>query len=160
MKPPTGACSPGVRGIFVANLVAQTAILVTGAVVRLTGSGLGCPTWPQCVEGSYAPTARQAEAWHKYVEFGNRLLTFVLVALAIAAVVAAVAARKMPQRQPLRCWMALPAVAPPVLASTSTLPTPRAPSPLVRPPRNTDSEPGRDLPERRKFRYRLEDVAC
>lgn len=90
MKPPTGACSPGVRGIFVANLVAQTAILVTGAVVRLTGSGLGCPTWPQCVEGSYAPTARQAEAWHKYVEFGNRLLTFVLVALAIAAVVAAV----------------------------------------------------------------------
>lgn len=89
MTPPTGACSPAVRGIFVANLVAQTAILVTGAVVRLTGSGLGCPTWPQCVEGSYVPTARQAEAWHKYVEFGNRLLTFVLVILAIAAVVAA-----------------------------------------------------------------------
>jgi cytochrome c oxidase assembly protein subunit 15 len=86
---PSGACSPAVRGIFVANLVAQTAILVTGAVVRLTGSGLGCPTWPQCVEGSYVPTARQAEAWHKYVEFGNRLLTFVLVILAIAALIAA-----------------------------------------------------------------------
>jgi heme a synthase len=78
------------RGIYVANLVGQSAIVVTGAVVRLTGSGLGCPTWPECVEGSYAPTARQAEAWHKYVEFGNRLLTFVLVALAIAAIVAAI----------------------------------------------------------------------
>jgi cytochrome c oxidase assembly protein subunit 15 len=86
---PTGACTPAVRGVFIANLVAQTGILVTGAVVRLTGSGLGCPTWPQCVEGSYTPTSRQPEAWHKYVEFGNRLLTFVLVALAIAALVAA-----------------------------------------------------------------------
>ena len=58
--------------------------------MRLTSSGLGCPTWPQCVEGSYTPTARQEEAWHKYVEFGNRLLTFALVFLAIAAVVAAI----------------------------------------------------------------------
>jgi cytochrome c oxidase assembly protein subunit 15 len=84
-----GACAPAVRGVFVANLVAQTAILLTGAVVRLTGSGLGCPTWPECVDGSYTPTSRQPEAWHKYVEFGNRLLTFVLVILAIAAIVAA-----------------------------------------------------------------------
>ncbi len=89
MSTTTGACTPGVRGIFVANLVAQTAILVTGAVVRLTGSGLGCPTWPQCVEGSYVPTGRQPQEWHKYVEFGNRMLTFVLVGLAIASVVAA-----------------------------------------------------------------------
>jgi len=85
----SGACSPPVRGVFIANLVAQVGILVTGAVVRLTGSGLGCPTWPQCVEGSYTPTSRQPEAWHKYIEFGNRMLTFVLVILAIAAVVAA-----------------------------------------------------------------------
>ncbi len=91
-----GACAPAVRGVFIANLVAQTAILVTGAVVRLTGSGLGCPTWPECVDGSYTPTARQPEAWHKYVEFGNRLLTFVLVILAIAAVVAAVWDRRAP----------------------------------------------------------------
>ena len=86
----TGRSSRTARGIYIANLVAQSAIVVTGAVVRLTGSGLGCPTWPECVEGSYTPTARQAEEWHKYVEFGNRLLTFVLVALAIAAVVAAI----------------------------------------------------------------------
>ena len=89
MRTTSGACGPAVRGVFIANLVAQVAILVTGAVVRLTGSGLGCPTWPQCVEGSYTPTTRQPEAWHKYIEFGNRMLTFVLVVLAIAAVVAA-----------------------------------------------------------------------
>lgn len=76
--------------VFVANLVAQSAIVVTGAVVRLTGSGLGCPTWPECVEGSYVPVARQAEAWHKYVEFGNRLLTFAVGIIAILTVVAAV----------------------------------------------------------------------
>lgn len=90
MSAPTGPCTPVVRGVFVANLVAQTGILVTGAVVRLTGSGLGCPTWPECVDGSYIPTSRQPEAWHKYVEFGNRMLTFVLVILAVAAVLAAI----------------------------------------------------------------------
>ncbi len=79
------------RGIFIANLVAQIGIVVTGGIVRLTGSGLGCPTWPQCAEGSYIPTSRQAESWHKYVEFGNRLLTFVLAALALAAIVGAYA---------------------------------------------------------------------
>ncbi len=78
------------RLVFIANLVAMTAIIVTGAVVRLTGSGLGCPTWPECVEGSYVPVARQAEAWHKYVEFGNRTLTFALGVIAIATLVAGV----------------------------------------------------------------------
>ena len=78
------------RAIFIANLVAQSGIIVTGAVVRLTGSGLGCPTWPQCVEGSYTPTIRQEEGIHKYIEFGNRLLTFVLVIIAIAVLVAIV----------------------------------------------------------------------
>ena len=89
-----GPCSPAVRAVFIANLVAQTAIVVTGAIVRVTGSGLGCPTWPECVEGSYTPTDRQPEAWHKYVEFGNRLLTFALVALAIAAIIAALRDRR------------------------------------------------------------------
>lgn len=78
---------PVARRIYVANLIAQMAIIVTGAIVRLTGSGLGCPTWPECVEGSYIPTSRQEESFHKFIEFGNRLLTFVLVILAIAAIV-------------------------------------------------------------------------
>ena len=82
-----------------ANLVAQIGIVVTGGLVRVTGSGLGCPTWPECVDGSLVPTQGQAEAFHKYIEFGNRLLTFVLGILAIAAVVAALRLRSRWQRE-------------------------------------------------------------
>ena len=76
------------RRTLVANLVAQTGIVLTGAIVRLTASGLGCPTWPECVDGSIAPTSEQTESWHKYIEFGNRLLTFVLLIVAILTIVA------------------------------------------------------------------------
>lgn len=69
------------------NLISQSAIILTGAIVRLTGSGLGCPTWPRCAPGSFTPTASQAEGFHKWIEFGNRLLTFVLAAIAIAVLV-------------------------------------------------------------------------
>lgn len=65
------------------NIIVQSGIIVTGAIVRVTGSGLGCPTWPDCVEGSLTPTADQAEDWHKWVEFGNRLLTFVVGLVAL-----------------------------------------------------------------------------
>jgi cytochrome c oxidase assembly protein subunit 15 len=73
---------------LIANLVAQTGIVLTGATVRLTASGLGCPTWPECVEGSIAPTSEQTEAFHKYIEFGNRLLTFVILIVAVASLIA------------------------------------------------------------------------
>lgn len=76
------------RRTLVANLVAQTGIVLTGATVRLTASGLGCPTWPECVEGSITPTSNQTEAFHKYIEFGNRLLTFVLLIVALASIFA------------------------------------------------------------------------
>jgi cytochrome c oxidase assembly protein subunit 15 len=76
-----------------ANLVAQIAIVVTGGLVRVTGSGLGCPTWPECVDGSLVPIEGQAEAFHKWIEFGNRMLTFVLGILAIAAIVGALRMR-------------------------------------------------------------------
>ena len=79
--------SPKAIRLFYANLVSQSGIILTGAIVRLTGSGLGCPTWPQCAPGSFTPTASQAEGFHKWIEFGNRLLTFVLAAIAIAVVI-------------------------------------------------------------------------
>lgn len=74
-------------GWAVASLVANIAIIVTGAVVRLTASGLGCDTWPRCNNDSYV--AHGERGLHSYVEFGNRLLTFVLLAIAIGTVVAA-----------------------------------------------------------------------
>jgi cytochrome c oxidase assembly protein subunit 15 len=74
--------------ILLANLVVEVLIVVTGGLVRLTGSGLGCPTWPQCVPGSYTPVPHQAEGWHRYIEFGNRTLTSVVSIAAIATVYA------------------------------------------------------------------------
>lgn len=69
-------------------LFLQSALIVTGGAVRLTGSGLGCPTWPECTPGSYTPVPHQAEgALHSWIEFGNRLLTFALLAAAIAMVI-------------------------------------------------------------------------
>jgi cytochrome c oxidase assembly protein subunit 15 len=63
----------------------QSAIVFTGALVRITGSGLGCSTWPECTPGSYTPTPDQPEApLHAWIEFGNRLLTFVLLINALA----------------------------------------------------------------------------
>ena len=70
-------------------LFLQSALVVTGGAVRLTGSGLGCPTWPECTPGSYTPVPHQAEGQlHAWIEFGNRLLTFVLVFASIAVLVA------------------------------------------------------------------------
>jgi heme a synthase len=73
--------------LAVANLVANIGIVVTGGAVRLTGSGLGCPTWPKCTDDRYV--AHAATGWHGAIEFGNRMLTWVLVVIAIAFVVAA-----------------------------------------------------------------------
>lgn len=69
-----------------ALLVANTVIILTGGLVRLTGSGLGCPTWPRCTEESFTP--HSSLGIHGAIEFGNRLLTYVLIAVAIGAVVA------------------------------------------------------------------------
>jgi cytochrome c oxidase assembly protein subunit 15 len=75
-----------VRRLALASVVANVAIVVTGGAVRLTASGLGCPTWPRCTDSSYTPTAEYAV--HGVIEFGNRLLTFVLTAVVVAGLVA------------------------------------------------------------------------
>ena len=74
--------------VFALLVFLQGALIVTGGAVRVTGSGLGCPTWPECTPGSYTPVPGQAEgAVHAWIEFGNRLLTFVLLITALAAVI-------------------------------------------------------------------------
>jgi cytochrome c oxidase assembly protein subunit 15 len=64
-----------------ASLISQILIVVTGGLVRLTGSGLGCPTWPRCTEDSFVTVPEMG--WHGIIEFGNRLLTFVLIFIAL-----------------------------------------------------------------------------
>lgn len=88
-----------VRPILVANLVGEVVIVITGGVVRLTGSGLGCPTWPECVPGSFTPVPYQEEGIHKLIEFGNRTLTGVVGLLALACVWAVFT--RMRRRRPL-----------------------------------------------------------
>ena len=88
-----------VRPILVANLVGEIVIVITGGIVRLTGSGLGCPTWPECVPGSFTPVPHQEEGIHKLIEFGNRTLTGVVGLLALACVW--VVFTRMRRRRPL-----------------------------------------------------------
>jgi cytochrome c oxidase assembly protein subunit 15 len=87
-SPPTaGAVGPFGRRILLANVVAEVGIVVSGGLVRLTGSGLGCPTWPECTDGSLVPVATQSEGFHRFIEFGNRLLTFAVFVAAASALV-------------------------------------------------------------------------
>jgi cytochrome c oxidase assembly protein subunit 15 len=76
------------RPLAWATLIANIGIVITGGAVRLTGSGLGCPTWPRCTEDSYVPHGELD--YHSAIEFGNRMLTGVLVAVAVATLVAVV----------------------------------------------------------------------
>jgi cytochrome c oxidase assembly protein subunit 15 len=69
-----------------ATLIANIVLVVTGGAVRLTASGLGCPTWPRCTDASFTPHG--ALDAHEAIEFGNRTLTFVLTAIAVATLVA------------------------------------------------------------------------
>ena len=69
-------------------LFLQAALVVTGGAVRLTGSGLGCPTWPECTPGSYTPVPHQAEpVLNVWIEFGNRMLTFALVLASLVVII-------------------------------------------------------------------------
>jgi cytochrome c oxidase assembly protein subunit 15 len=83
------------RIIAAAVILTQGGIAVTGAIVRVTASGLGCPTWPQCFPGSFTPVAvAEVPVIHQAVEFGNRMITFLVVLTAAAAVLAVTRARR------------------------------------------------------------------
>lgn len=81
-KRPPGA-SRNLRKAGYAALVTNVGIVVTGGVVRVSGSGLGCAEWPRCEPGSYTPTESVFEDLHAAIEFGNRLLTFVVLGAAL-----------------------------------------------------------------------------
>ena len=80
------------RGLALASVVANVVIVVTGGAVRLTDSGLGCPTWPSCTDSLADPDQQYAS--HGIIEFTNRQLTFVLVLVAIATWLVAMALRR------------------------------------------------------------------
>ncbi|MEU6713291.1 COX15/CtaA family protein [Nonomuraea sp. NPDC046802] len=112
MKLPTDHPNPLVRGLFsfwaptkqsmrgwaLASVVVNAGITVTGAGVRVTGSGLGCPTWPKCTPDSFLPVAHpEVSPLNMAVEFGNRLLTFLVLAVGVACVLSAL---RMTSRRP------------------------------------------------------------
>jgi heme a synthase len=83
------------RLVALAVVLTQGGIAVTGAIVRVTASGLGCPTWPQCFPGSFTPVpVAEVPVIHQAVEFGNRMITFLVVLTAALAVVTLTRARR------------------------------------------------------------------
>ncbi|MEV4115293.1 COX15/CtaA family protein [Nonomuraea sp. NPDC049695] len=88
------------RGWALASVVVNAGIAVTGAGVRVTESGLGCPTWPRCTPDSFVPVAHpETDMLNMLVEFGNRLLTFLVLAVGVACLI--VALRLTPRRRSL-----------------------------------------------------------
>ena len=88
------------RRLALASLIANIGIVATGGLVRLTNSGLGCPTWPRCESTDFVPT--NALSWHGAVEFGNRMLTGVVLAVVAAVFIAAI--RLRPAHREIRRW--------------------------------------------------------
>jgi heme a synthase len=104
----TPTVSPWLRRVVLVNLIFEIGIVLTGGLVRLSGSGLGCPTWPQCVPGSFTPVPHQEQGFHKLIEFGNRTLTSVVAVAALLVIVAVW--RWAPGRASLRRICVLPLV--------------------------------------------------
>jgi cytochrome c oxidase assembly protein subunit 15 len=85
--------SPSVlHGLAIASVLANVGLVLTGGAVRLTASGLGCPTWPSCADGSLVPTSQAS--YHGWIENGNRQLTFVLGVVAVLTLIVAIRQRR------------------------------------------------------------------
>jgi len=110
------------RLIAAAVVFTQGGIAVTGAIVRVTASGLGCPTWPQCFPGSFVPVpVAEVPIVHQAVEFGNRLITFLVVLTAALAVLAVVRARRRREVVVYACLMPASTVLQAVLGGITVL---------------------------------------
>ena len=81
-----------VRVLAWLSLALQIVLVGTGGAVRLTASGLGCPTWPQCEAGSFVTTPELGI--HGIIEFSNRMLTFVLSIVVILVFLAVLKIRR------------------------------------------------------------------
>jgi cytochrome c oxidase assembly protein subunit 15 len=90
------ATPAALRRFALAAIVTNVGIVITGGAVRLTGSGLGCPTWPRCTADSFVAT--EPMGVNGAIEFGNRLLTFAVGLVALLAVLAVLAQRARPPR--------------------------------------------------------------
>jgi cytochrome c oxidase assembly protein subunit 15 len=107
---PTAFSPATVSRVALANAVANGLIVVTGGAVRLTGSGLGCPTWPTCTEDSFVNTPELAI--NGVIEFTNRTLTGLLTAVAIAVLVVVFrSARRDLRRLAVLSFLGIPAQA-------------------------------------------------
>jgi cytochrome c oxidase assembly protein subunit 15 len=96
-------------GFAVAVLATQALIAMTGAVVRVTGSGLGCPTWPQCFPDSMFPVSHpEYNALNQWIEFGNRLFTGIVGIIAVICFALAYLHRPRTDRRYLRLALAMP----------------------------------------------------
>jgi cytochrome c oxidase assembly protein subunit 15 len=104
LQPVLSPTLPQLRRFALAGIIADTAIMSTGAAVRLSASGLGCPDWPRCSNGDVVASHNAGQTLlNTWIEFGNRLLNFPLVA--IAALIFIAAWRYQPARRDLR-WLA------------------------------------------------------
>ncbi|WP_236241094.1 heme A synthase [Streptomyces sp. CC228A] len=90
------------RRATLAAVAMSVLIIVTGGAVRLTGSGLGCDTWPKCTDDSLFATPE--EGIHGAIEFGNRLLTYVLSAAVGWAIVASRSVKPRRRRLSRLAW--------------------------------------------------------
>ncbi|MFE9246216.1 heme A synthase [Nocardiopsis sp. NPDC006938] len=92
--------TPGsLRAWALGNIAVNAGIAVTGATVRVTSSGLGCSEWPKCTPDSFVPIDTGHAALNAAIEFGNRTLTFVVLAVAVITLVAVL--RMSPRRRDL-----------------------------------------------------------
>ena len=102
---PLAAAHPRLLAAARVALAANIGIVLTGGLVRITGSGLGCPDWPRCDGDSFVPTTGISEGWHAAIEFGNRLLTFAVLATALGVLWELRRARPVPPVVTRLAWV-------------------------------------------------------
>lgn len=102
---------PRASGLALANLIAQVGIIVTGGLVRLTGSGLGCSTWPLCEPGQFTPVFHEQVTYHPFVEFGNRTMTGVLSVIAVLLILSLQYSKNRTRETKVLAWSVLGLIA-------------------------------------------------